>query len=155
MTPLSLTVNGRPLETTFSGSETLHQVLRRLQLFSVREACGLGICGSCTVEMDGVLVSSCLVLAGAAEGATVETLEALNANGRLDPIQEAFVEHSGFQCSFCTPGFVLATRALLAENPDPTREQVRVYLAGNLCRCGSYLKIEDAVLSAAGRRAGD
>ena len=126
-------------------------VLRREHLFSVREACGVGLCGSCTVLVDGRLSSSCLVLAVAAEGASVETLESLRNGPELHPLQQAFVDHTAFQCSYCTPGFVLSARALLEEQPVPTRDDVRHYLAGNLCRCGSYLKIEEAVLDAAER----
>jgi aerobic carbon-monoxide dehydrogenase small subunit len=151
---VSLTVNGRAVEVVAGGTETLHDVLRRLHLLSVREACGLGLCGSCTVVVDGRLASSCLVLAGAADGASVETAESLAADGELSPIQQAFVDATAFQCSFCTPGFLLSTRALLEENPAPTTDEVRHYLAGNLCRCGSYLKIEQAVLDAAERLRG-
>jgi carbon-monoxide dehydrogenase small subunit len=146
---VNLTVNGREVEIAAGGSSTLHDALRLLGLLSVREACGVGLCGSCTIVMDGRLVSSCLVLAGAAEGAAVETVESLPANGELHPLQRTFVEATAFQCSFCTPGFLLAARALLAENPAPSSDEVRHYLAGNLCRCGSYLKIEEAVLAAA------
>jgi len=144
-----LSVNGREVEVTAEG--TLHEALRRLGLLSVREACGLGLCGSCTVVLDGRLVSSCLVLTGAVEGSSVETVESLPANGELHPLQQAFVEVNAFQCSFCTPGFLLSARALLEENPKPSAEEVRHYLAGNLCRCGSYVKIEEAVLAAAER----
>lgn len=144
---MTLTVNGREVDVGVGG--TLHDALRRLGLLSVREACGLGLCGSCTVVMDGRLVSSCLVLTGATDGAVVETVEALSPNGELHPLQRAFVDATAFQCSFCTPGFLLAARELLAENPAPSADEVRHYLAGNLCRCGSYLKIEEAVLAAA------
>jgi carbon-monoxide dehydrogenase small subunit len=101
--------------------------------------------------LDGRIVSSCLVLAGAAQGSIVETAESLPTGSALHPIQEAFVEHAAFQCSYCTPGFLLSTKALLEENASPTADEVRHYLAGNLCRCGSYLKIEEAVLAAAER----
>jgi len=144
---MKLWVNGREVDVTAEG--TLHDALRRLGFMSVREACGLGLCGSCTVVLDGRLASSCLVLAGAAEGLRVETVESLPANGELHPLQQAFVEANAFQCSFCTPGFLLSARALLEENPKPSADEVRHYLAGNLCRCGSYLKIEEAVLAAA------
>jgi aerobic-type carbon monoxide dehydrogenase small subunit (CoxS/CutS family) len=148
---VSFEVNGRPAQVTCDDTETLHGALRSLHLFSVREACGLGICGSCTVVLDGRIVSSCLVLAGACEGSIVETAESLATGTALHPIQEAFVEHAAFQCSYCTPGFLLSTKALLEENTSPTADEVRRYLAGNLCRCGSYLKIEEAVLAAAER----
>lgn len=153
---LQLTVNGHHEALAGRPDETLLEILRRhSKLFSVREACGIGICGSCTVVLDGKQVSSCLVLAGQATGREVETLESLSADGELHPIQQAFVEHNAFQCSYCTPGFLLATRELLAQDPDPSRETVRHFLAGNICRCGSYGQIEEAVMDAAVRlRAG-
>jgi aerobic carbon-monoxide dehydrogenase small subunit len=131
-------------------------VLRReLRLVGAREGCGVGMCGACTVLLDGQPVSSCLLLATEVRGRAIETVEGLADGDRLHPIQEAFIEHTGFQCSFCTPGMLLATKALLAENPDPSEEDVKDYLAGNLCRCGSYLKIIAAVQGAAQRlRAG-
>lgn len=152
---VSLTVNGRPEALATSGAETLLEVLRReLLLTSVREACGIGMCGSCTVLLDGAAVSACLMLAGLADGRSVETVESLAPDGTLHPIQQAFVDHTAFQCSFCTPGFLLATKALLEEHPRPTADEVRHYLAGNLCRCGSYTHIEAAVLDAAERLGG-
>jgi aerobic-type carbon monoxide dehydrogenase small subunit (CoxS/CutS family) len=152
---VSLTVNGRPEALETSGTETLLEVLRReLLLTSVREACGIGMCGSCTVLLDGAPVSACLMLAGLADGRSVETVESLAPEGTLHPIQQAFVDHTAFQCSFCTPGFLLATKALLDENPRPSADEVRHYLAGNLCRCGSYTHIEAAVLDAAERLGG-
>ena len=151
---MTLTVNGRAVEVAAGGAESLLDALRRLQLLSVREACGLGLCGSCTVLLDGRLASSCLVLAGAADGAEVETIEGWAGADGLHPIQQAFVDATAFQCSFCTPGFLLSTKALLAENPAPSADEVRHFLAGNLCRCGSYLKIEEAVLDAAERLRG-
>jgi aerobic-type carbon monoxide dehydrogenase small subunit (CoxS/CutS family) len=151
---IELTVNGRDEVLRVEDGDTLVEALRReLSLFGVREACGIGVCGACTVLMDGRPVSGCLVLARFAEGVTVLTVEALAPDGALDPIQQAFVDHNAFQCSYCTPGFLMATRALLAEEPHPTPERVRHALAGNLCRCGSYLKIEAAVLDAADRLA--
>ena len=128
---------------------TLLDVLRKdFKLFSVREGCGIGMCGACTVLIDGKPVSSCLMLAAVAEGRAIETVEGLARDGELHPIQQAFLKHNAFQCSYCTPGFILTTKALLEENPDPNPEEVKEYLAGNLCRCGSYVKILDAVLDA-------
>jgi aerobic-type carbon monoxide dehydrogenase small subunit (CoxS/CutS family) len=151
---VSLTVNGRPEVLRVEGAETLASALRReLQLYGVREACGIGVCGSCTVLVDGRPTSACLTLAGLADGLDVMTVEGMSVDGALDPVQQAFVDHTAFQCSFCTPGFLLATRALLVEEPRPSAEQVVEGLAGNLCRCGSYRKIVDAVLDAAGRLA--
>jgi len=149
---ISLTVNGRPETLRVDGAETLAATLRReLQLFGVREACGIGICGSCTVLAGGATVSACLILAGLADGLDLTTVEGLAEDGRLDPIQQAFVDHTAFQCSYCTPGFILAARALLADERSPSRERVADALSGNLCRCGSYGKIVDAVTDAAGR----
>jgi carbon-monoxide dehydrogenase small subunit len=154
---LHLTLNGASRAVAIREDESLLEVLRReFQQFGVREACGIGICGSCTVALDGRQASACLLLAAQAQGRIVETVDVMTHDdgtgpARLGTIQQAFVDHTAFQCSFCTPGFLLATRELLAEQPDPTPEQVRHFLAGNLCRCGSYLKIEDAVLDAAAR----
>jgi aerobic-type carbon monoxide dehydrogenase small subunit (CoxS/CutS family) len=149
---IQLTANGLPKQVAVREDETLLEVLRReFDLNGVREACGIGVCGSCTVLVHGRSVTSCLVLAPFADGLEVETVEALGTLDALHPIQQAFVEHSAFQCSYCTPGFVLATKALLAENPDPTPDDVREGLAGNICRCGSYQNILAAVLDAAAR----
>jgi carbon-monoxide dehydrogenase small subunit len=151
---LSVTINGREENLVVAPDARLVDVLRnQLGLLSVREACGIGMCGSCTVDIDGRISSACLVLAGQVGGSTIETVDALEQAGRLDSIQEAFIEHNAFQCSYCTPGFLLAARALLDEVAAPSREQIREALAGNLCRCGSYLKIEAAVMDAANRRA--
>jgi aerobic-type carbon monoxide dehydrogenase small subunit (CoxS/CutS family) len=114
-----------------------------LGLRSVREGCAVGACGACTVLLDGRPVSSCLVYAARCEGARVETVEA--GGDELDPVQAAFVECGALQCGYCTPGFVLSVRGLLAENPQPSDDEIRDYLAGNLCRCGAYLEILEAV----------
>ena len=149
---LVLRVNGREERVEAATHHTLLEVLRReLRLVGAREGCGVGMCGACTVLLDGQPVSSCLLLATEVRGRAIETVEGLADGDRLHPIQEAFIEHTGFQCSFCTPGMLLATKALLAENPDPSEEEVKDYLAGNLCRCGSYLKIIAAVRGAAQR----
>jgi aerobic-type carbon monoxide dehydrogenase small subunit (CoxS/CutS family) len=147
-------LNGRSEAVAANPDEPLLDLLRRqFHLFSVRESCGIGICGSCTVALDGKQVSSCLVLAGQAAGRSIETAEVLSEDGNLHPIQQAFVEHNAFQCSYCTPGFLMATRELLEQNPSPTEDEIREHLAGNICRCGSYLKIVEAVTDAAGRLA--
>ena len=144
-------MNGRQRDVSAPSEHTLLEVLRdELELVGVREACGVGMCGACTVLLDGKAVSSCLLLAALAEGHEIVTMQGLPDP---DPVQEAFVEHTAFQCSYCTPGFVLSTHALLAENPNPTPAEIREYLAGNLCRCGSYVHIEAAVLQAAVQRA--
>ena len=144
-------VNGYEQEVAVATHHTLLQVLRdEFKLFSVREGCGIGMCGSCTVLIDGKPLSSCLLLAPLAAGKDIVTIEALGQD-KLHPVQQAFLDNVGFQCSFCTPGFILTSKVFLEENPDPTPDEVREYLAGNLCRCGSYLKIMDAVLDAAKR----
>lgn len=147
-----LKVNGFEQEVAVAPHHTLLDVLRsEFKLFSVREGCGIGMCGACTVLIDGKPISTCLLLAPLAAGKDIVTVEALAQDGQLHPIQQAFVDHTAFQCSYCTPGFILTTKALLEENSAPTVEEIKDYLAGNLCRCGSYVKIVDAVLDAAER----
>jgi carbon-monoxide dehydrogenase small subunit len=149
---IKLKVNGAEEEKAVNTHHTLLDVLRaEYKLFGAREGCGIGMCGACTVLIDGQPTSSCILLAALAEGREIVTIEGLSEPGKLDPIQQAFIDHNAFQCSYCTPGFILSTKTLLAENPSPTVEQIRHYLAGNLCRCGSYYKIQDAVLDAAAR----
>ena len=148
---VTLRVNGWEQEVAVQTHHTLLDVLRgEFKLFSVREGCGIGMCGSCTVLIDGKPISSCLLLAPLAAGKEITTVEALGQD-KLHPIQQAFVDNTAFQCSYCTPGFILTTKAFLEENSDPTPDEIKDYLAGNLCRCGSYLKILDAVLDAAKR----
>src|SRR5688572_25098823 len=149
---IRLRVNGNEQEKAVHTHYTLLDVLRsEFKLFGARESCGVGMCGACTVLVDGKPVSSCLLLAALATGKKIVTVEGLADGERLHPIQQAFVDHTAFQCSYCTPGFILTTKALLEENPSPTADQVKEYVAGNLCRCGSYFKIVDAVLTAAER----
>ena len=149
---VQLRVNGAEREVVVEPLHTLLDVLRRdFDLMGVREACGIGMCGACTVLADGKPLSSCLLLAVLAAGRDLVTVEGLARNGELHPIQQAFVDHNAFQCSYCTPGFILSTLALLGEQPSPSVDEVRDYLSGNLCRCGSYVKIVDAVLDAARR----
>lgn len=151
-----LRVNGREEKLQVEDADTLLEVFRdRLRLWSVREGCGVGACGTCTVLMDGRPVSSCLLLAARVEGHEMVTVEGLSQDGALDPIQHAFMEQRALQCGYCTPGFILAVKALLDENPNPTDEQVREYLAGNLCRCGGYADILRAVRAAQEKRARD
>ena len=146
---LELRVNGASHQIEARADDSLLAVLRRdLGLASVRETCGIGVCGACTVLVDGLPMSGCLLLAPLAQGREIRTVESLGAD---DPVQRAFVETHAFQCGYCTPGMVLAARRLLEENPSPTEEDVRLGLAGNLCRCGSYVKIVEAVLLAAGK----
>jgi len=134
-----------------------HNVAEMLQtqfgLTGARESCGQGLCGCCTVIVNGTAVSGCLYLAAFADGAEVTTVEHLDADGRLDPVQEAFIEQGAFQCGFCTPGFILMTKQLLDRHPDPDDDQIKHYLSGNLCRCAAYPEIIKAVKSAAQKRA--
>jgi carbon-monoxide dehydrogenase small subunit len=153
MRTLRFTLNGRAVEAQVAPHQTLVEVLREgFDLFGARESCGQGLCGCCTVLVDGRAVSSCLYLAAFTDGAEVTTIEHLAAGGDLDPVQEAFIEAGAFQCGFCTPGFVLMTKQLLDEHPEPSDDQIRHYLSGNLCRCGTYPQIVEAVHIAARRR---
>jgi len=151
-----LRVNGREQDLEVELQDTLLDVLRsRFKLTGPREGCGIGLCGACTVLVDAKPISACLALAVLAADKDIVTIEGLVEGDKLHPIQEAFIDQMGFQCSYCTPGFILATKALLMEQPNPTPDEVREYLAGHLCRCGSYVKILDAVLDAAGRLRGE
>ena len=147
---INLTLNGRPVSAEV---EPHHNVVEMLQtqfgLFGARESCGQGLCGCCTVLVDGQPVSGCLSLAVFLDGSDVVTVEHLSEAGQLDPVQRAFVECDAFQCGYCTPGFVLMTKALLRQNPDPDDQQIKDYLAGNLCRCAAYPEIVNAVRMAA------
>ena len=143
-------LNGESVEAQVAPHETLVEVLQgEFGLGGARESCGQGLCGCCTVLVDGTAVSGCLYLAALAENREVTTIEGGQA---LDPVQEAFVECGGLQCGFCTPGFVLITRQLLEEHPDPDDDAIRHYLSGNLCRCAAYPQIMDAVRLAARKR---
>ncbi|HEV2711641.1 MAG TPA: (2Fe-2S)-binding protein [Gaiellaceae bacterium] len=148
---ISLTVNGEPRETEIWPGESLLYALReRLGLPGSKNACEQGECGSCSVLLDGSLVCACLVLAAQADSHRVETVEGLAGNGELHPVQDAFAETGAVQCGFCTPGLIVATVDLLARNPEPTDDEIREALSGNLCRCTGYAKIFDAVRLAAG-----
>ena len=147
---LDLTVNGEPVKVRVSPLATLLDILRNdLELTGTKYGCGEGECGACSVLLDGKVVNSCLVPALECEGSEVVTIEGLAANGKVHPIQKAFVDHGAIQCGFCTPGMIMATYALLDANPSPTEEEVKRGLEGNLCRCTGYRKIIDAVLSLA------
>jgi carbon-monoxide dehydrogenase small subunit len=147
---ISFTLNGEPVSAEIAPHHTIVEVLReRFDLFGARESCAQGLCGCCTVLIDGRAVSGCLYLAAFANGAEVVTIEHLAADGQLSPVQEAFVECGAFQCGFCTPGFVLMASELLKENPDPDEDEIRHYLSGNLCRCAAYPEIINAVKLAA------
>jgi carbon-monoxide dehydrogenase small subunit len=143
-------VNGDETEFLCDPRETLLDVLRdRLNLTGTKEGCGTGDCGACTVTIDDRLVCSCLVLGVEASGRSIETIECMAEGDTLHPLQKKFVEHAALQCGICTPGILVAAKNLLEKNPDPSEEQVRYWLAGNLCRCTGYDKIIRAVLDAA------
>ena len=145
-----LNVNGIRHNITIETHRTLVEVLRdTLGLTGTKKSCNEGECGACTVLMDGKPVASCLVLAVAAEGKEITTIEGLSHGEELDPVQEAFVKHTAIQCGFCTPGMVMAAKAFLNENPQPTPAEVRKAIAGNLCRCTGYQQIVDAIMAAA------
>jgi carbon-monoxide dehydrogenase small subunit len=149
-TVVSATINGQEMEFLCEPRQSLLEVLREeLMLTGAKEGCNNGNCGACNVILNGTLVNSCLVLAMEADGASVETVEGMAASGRLHPLQQKFLEHAALQCGICTPGFLLSAKALLDKNPDPTEHDVRLWLAGNLCRCTGYDKIVRAVLDAA------
>src|SRR5262245_50062135 len=150
---ISFTLNGEPVTASVAPYHSLLEVVRdEFSLYGARESCGQGLCGCCTLIVDGRAVSGCLFLAAFADGAKVQTVEYLDRDGALDPVQEAFIEEGAFQCGFCTPGFILMTRQLLDEHPDPDDDQIRDYLSGNLCRCGAYPEVIQAVKSAARKR---
>jgi carbon-monoxide dehydrogenase small subunit len=147
---LTLTVNGVPQTLEIDPRERLLDVVRyRLDLTGAKEGCGTGDCGACTMLLDGAPVTSCMVLAAAANGRKVTTVEGLAQPGELTALQQAFVEHTALQCGVCIPGFIVNATALLRENPNPTEEEIRFHLQGNLCRCTGYKKIFEAVLDAA------
>ncbi|UOD49708.1 (2Fe-2S)-binding protein [Orrella daihaiensis] len=153
---VSTTINGEPVEFLCDTSQTLLDVLRNeLDMTGTKEGCGTGDCGACSVTLDGELVCSCLVLGAEANGKAVQTIEGMAAGSELHPLQRKFLEHAGLQCGICTPGILMAARELLKHNPDPTEEQVRYWLAGNLCRCTGYNKIIEAVLDAAREMRGE
>lgn len=148
MSDTTLKVNGKEYRLSFSPNQTLLYVLREeLGLVGAREGCGIGICGSCTVLVDGRVISSCLMLAVQAAGRDVTTVEGLADGDQLHRVQQAFIDHFGYQCGYCTPGFILSTVALLANHANPSADDIRDYLSGNLCRCGSYPNILKAVMS--------
>ncbi len=149
-THVSTTINTEPAEFLCETQQTLLDVLRdELQLTGTKEGCATGDCGACSVLLDGRLVCSCLVLGVEAEGRDVTTVEGIAEGEHLHPVQRKFLEHAALQCGICTPGFVVASKALLDKHPDPSEEQARYWLAGNLCRCTGYDKIIRAVLDAA------
>ena len=152
---ISTTVNGEPVEFLCDTQQTLLDALRdELQLNGTKEGCASGDCGACSVMLDGRLVCACLALGVEAEGCEVETIEGMADGDKLHPVQRAFLEEAALQCGFCTPGFLVAAKALLDRDPDPDETEIRYWLAGNLCRCTGYDKIVRAVQSAAAEMRG-
>jgi len=143
-------VNGKTYELMVQPWKTLLEVIREdLKLTGAKEGCGQGECGACTVMMGGKTVNSCLVLAVEADGQEITTIEGLSEDSKLHPIQEAFVEHAGMQCGFCTPGMIMSAKELLDRNPDPSEREIREGIAGNVCRCTGYTKIVESIGAAA------
>jgi carbon-monoxide dehydrogenase small subunit len=150
VTHVSAVINGDTVDYVCEAEETLLDVLRnRLSLTGAKEGCSTGDCGACSVMLDGQLVCSCLVLGAEAEGRRIDTIEGMARGETLHPLQRKFIEHAALQCGICTPGFLVAAKALLDKNPDPSEEEIRFGLAGNLCRCTGYDKIVRAVQDAA------
>lgn len=144
------TINGDECDFLCESNETLLSVIRnQLRLTGTKEGCSTGDCGACSVMLDGRLVCSCLTLAVEAEGKVIDTIEGISEDGNLHILQRKFIEHAALQCGICTPGFLIAAKALLERNPNPTETEVRYWLAGNLCRCTGYHKIVEAVMDAA------
>ncbi len=147
---VTMTVNGNEIEIAVTPNSTLLEVLRdELGFTGVKEGCSEGVCGACTVLLDGAPVRSCLTLALEAEGTSITTIEGLASDGRLHPVQQAFIDHGAVQCGFCTPGMILSSKALLDRSPHPTDEEIKTALAGNFCRCTGYKKTLEAVRSVA------
>ncbi len=148
--PVTLIVNGREYKLTVDANERLLDTLRlQLRLTGTKEGCGVGECGACSVILDGQLVNSCMVLTAQCDGARVETVEGLGTASKLHPLQQAFIDYNAVQCGFCTPGMLMAAKALLDKNPDPSEAEIRQGLSGVLCRCTGYKQIVDAVKAAA------
>jgi carbon-monoxide dehydrogenase small subunit len=152
---IEITINGRERRFDVEPNKLLLNLVRdELYLTGTKYGCGIGECGACTVHLDGEAVLACMVLAVDADGRRVDTIEGVADGDTLDPVQEAFIEEGAIQCGFCTPGFIMTTKALLAENPDPSEAEIREYLKGNYCRCTGYVNIVRAVQSAARKMSG-
>lgn len=153
---ITLHVNDNFYSVQVEPDELLVDVLReKIGLTGTKKGCGTGDCGACSIIMDGRLVTSCLILATAAEGKSILTIEGMEKDGKLHPIQQSFLDHHAVQCGFCTPGLVMATKALLDETPHPTEEEIRLGISGNLCRCTGYQKIVEAIQSASEKIGGE
>lgn len=153
---IQVTINGETQQLTVDSHRTLLELLRdELKLFGARESCGMSVCGACTALVDGQPVSSCTYLAVRANGRSITTVEGLGTASEPHPVQRAFLEHGGFQCSYCTPGMILTTTCLLDEIPNPTLDQIKEYMVGNLCRCGAYPEILESIQAAAASARGE
>lgn len=149
---ITVKINGEKHTLTVSDRRLLIDMLRYdIQLTGTKEGCSVGVCGLCTVLLNGKMIASCLNLAVLTDGQEITTIEGIAADDRLDPVQQAFIDHGGFQCGICTPGQIIAAKALLEENPHPSEEEVREWMMGNLCRCTGYYKILDSVVNALGK----
>jgi carbon-monoxide dehydrogenase small subunit len=156
MIELRFTLNGAKERVSIPPHRTLLELLRDdMQLIGTKEGCGHGECGACTVVLDGQTVNSCLVLAAEVDGKAVTTIEGLRKSDVLHPVQQAFINESGYQCGFCTPGVIMSTKTLLETNPNPTEEEIKQALAGNFCRCTGYTKIFESVQAATSMLEGD
>jgi carbon-monoxide dehydrogenase small subunit len=152
-TTITTKVNGKEHTLTVPARRLLIDMLRYdLELTGTKEGCSVGVCGLCTVLVNGKMVASCLSLAALADGQEVTTIEGIAEDGRLHPVQQAFIDYGGFQCGICTPGQIMAAKALLDENPEPSEDEVREWMTGNLCRCTGYYKILESVVNALGSR---
>ena len=150
---VTFTVNGEEHEVEIESNRLLLQVLRdTLGLTGTKEGCSIGVCGACSVIVDGRVVSSCLTLAASCAGKDIQTIEGLAKDGKLHPLQQAFIEYGGFQCGICTPGQIMAAKSLLDENPTPTEDEVKEWMSGNLCRCTGYYKILEAVMAVVNKK---
>jgi aerobic carbon-monoxide dehydrogenase small subunit len=150
MRSIELILNGKSISREVEDNRLLIEFLREdLKLTGTKESCGVGVCGACTVLLDGKPISSCLALAVHADGCTITTIEGIAEGDRLHPLQQAFLTHGGFQCGICTPGQILAAKALLDTNPHPTRAEIQHWMMGNLCRCTGYYKIIESIAAAA------
>jgi aerobic-type carbon monoxide dehydrogenase small subunit (CoxS/CutS family) len=149
-TLITFQLNGQPMELRVPNHHLLVDTLRRtLDLTGTKDSCGIGVCGACTVLLDGEPVSSCLLPTVFVDGHNVETIEGVAGNGQLHPIQQAFIDHGGFQCGICTPGQIMSAKALLTETPRPSDEQIKWWMMGNLCRCTGYYSIVESIQAAA------
>ena len=146
---ITLTINGQPRQVSIPANRTLVDMLRYdLGLTGTKEACSVGVCGACTVLIDGRMAAACITLAIQADGASVTTIEGIADDDRLHPLQESFISNGGFQCGICTPGQIVAAKALLDSNPSPSEDEIREWMVGNLCRCTGYYQIVDSIVKA-------